>query len=337
MLATGRITREEFIRAAHPVRSPDLEILDHRRVIDTPQSYVCRRVTRNRIATLLSAATPTSGDLLLVRVKSVGRFSFMEKSDFTMAQLQVDQELITCFSAMDESGGGLGVMPSPTGYYQLLSQAGIVAQVANRAYLPEQPTEVEVLAVLGDNMGQRLNIADWGIPPVVTQSLHQPVIAVIGESRMPGEPSRAVDMVRGLSASGFNVGVANITGAPGCWKLRLLRNAGARLAVDLTDAGYVGTSGLTIQSFERIFVSLSGHLAESGVDIVILEMEQSVFGHDTASIISMPCFQSRISTVVLEAKIGRGAELERDSLRAMGFDVTLVDLVDSPPQYMPLI
>ncbi|MFT5112815.1 MAG: hypothetical protein ACI8P9_002143 [Parasphingorhabdus sp.] len=336
MLATKPLGREEFNSAAHTVGRSALKVLDHRRVMSALHSYVGRRVSRHKMATLLPDATPASGDLMLIKIKSIGRFSYLEVSDFTVSPLKEGQEIIACFSTLDESGGGLGVMPSQSGGYQLLSQAGIVSQVTNRAYLPDTSTDVEVLGVLGDTQGLRINIRDWAIPPVLHQNFTQPIIAVIGEVRMPGEPSRSLDMIRGLSSSGFNVGAANITGAPGCWKLRLFRNAGAKLAVDLTDAGYAGTSGLTVQSFERIFQSLSGHLAENGVDIVILEFEQSVFGHDTASIISMPCFQSRISTVILEAKPGRGAELERDSLRAMGFDVTLVDLVDSPPQYVSL-
>ena len=337
MLATKPLAREEFYQAAHSVGRDDISVLDHRRVMQAVHGYVGRRVTRNTIATLLPKAAPVSGDLILVRVRSIGRFNRLETANFTTADIQVGQEIIACFSTLDDSGGGLGVMPNRQGTYQLVNQSGIVSQVTSRSYLPEKPTELELVGVLADTHGLRVNISDFAIPPVLHKGFAQPVIAVIGESRMPGEPSRCLDMIRGLSSSGFAVGAANITSAPACWKLRLFRNAGAKLAVDLTDAGYAGTAGLTVQSFERIFESLCGHLAESGVDVVLLEFEQSVFGHDTASIISMPCFQNRISTVILEAKLGRGAELERDSLRAMGFDVTLVDLVDSPPQYIPLI
>ncbi len=323
-----------------PLRSSQYEIsaLDYQRVRNARQGYVCRRVPRNQIATILEQCSePLAGDAVLVRVKKIGRFDFIESSDFTMHSLKVGQELIACYAPVHGTNDAVGVIPSKGHDFQLLNPAGIVSRVTSRSYLAGNATELELLGILADSRGGRLTLADWTVPVGIGNYVSQPVIAVIGERNLPGETCRSADIIRGLAQAGFSVGAANITGVPGCWKVRMLRNSGARLAVDITDAGYVGTAGVGVHDLERIFLSLSSHLSDSGVDIIVLEMEQGVFGHDTAAIISTPSFQNRISTIVLEGKAGQEAELERDSLRALGYDVTLVDTPENRRQYQVLI
>jgi len=326
------------VSPAATYRPEAISILDDRRLRDMAQSYATRRVPRNKIATLLGEELePEVGDLILVRVARVGRYDYIEASDSTISRFRPGQELVLCYARPSDGSETIGILPSAARRFQLLSPAGIAARVQSRVYSDGLVTELEYIGVLADTRGNRINLEDWAIPSGGGSYVSQPVIAVIGEPMLPGEPCRSADIIRGLSQSGFRVGAANITGVPGCWKLGLLRNAGAKLAVDITDAGYIGISGLAPETIEKIFLSLSGHLAESGVDVLVLEIEQGVFGHDTANIVSLPCLQNRISNIVLEGRIGREAELERDTLRALGYNVTLVDAPEGRSEYMPLI
>jgi hypothetical protein len=280
---------------------------------------------------LMDNSPPAAGDLVLARVETTDRFNFAEIAGATISAIKPGDEIVVCFAGSNESTDG-----APD-HMHLINPAGIVAHATAR-YIPSmRTTELECIGQLGDTNGNALNIADWAIPSGLGLYVGQPTIAMIGERHLPGESCRAADIIRGLSGAGFKVGAANVTGVPGCWKTRLLRNAGARIAVDITDAGYIGIAGQGSEVLEQIFLALSGYLATSGADIMVLEIEQGVFGQDTAAIISTPSFQSRISTVILEGREGTVSELERDSLRAMGFDVTLVDEPGHRMRYQRLI
>lgn len=321
-----------------PITRPKpMTILDDRRVQYMSHSYVCRRVPRNHIATLLCEdLEPQAGDLILVRVLKIGRFDFIESSDLSVMPICEGQELIVCYAPVQSNHDSIGVKDTSERRYQLLNPAGIASRSESRADLSNQATEIEYVGILANTRGQQINIGHWAIPVGTGNYVSQPVIAVIGERNLPGEACRSADMIRGLSQSGFTVGAANITGVPGCWKVGLLRKSGAKLAVDITDAGFIGVTGLGTAALEQIFLSLSGYLADARVDIMVLEIEQGVFGHDTAGIISLSCFHNRITSIVLEGRIGRETELERDALRALGYNVTLVDIPASCKQYAAL-
>lgn len=288
--------------------------------------YVTRRVPTTAMSTLLPTREhPAPGDLVLARVLSVGRLRLVESADCTLVPLVAGAEIIACPEDF-ESGSD--------GDYELSSAAGLVSAASRQFH---EATTVEILGAIGDAHGNSLNIADWAALPAAGRDVRLPVIAVIGERQMPGESCRAADLVRGLAAAGFRVGAANITSVPGCWKARMMQNAGACLALDITDAGHVTTRGQGAGVIESIFLGLVGGVAASGAEIAVLEIDQDLFDHDAATLISLSSFQDHVTTVVLEGRAGTGAELERESLRALGFDVTLVDEPGHRPRYRRLV
>ncbi len=311
-----------------------IAVLDVHRAQAAHQSYVTRRVPTAVIAAMFTdPSVPESGDLLLVRVREVGRIDSIELANAKMARLNVGDELVVCHAATatpPAAGEGARV-------FQLASSAGVVVAHSGRRYSAGQVTEVEFIGALADNRGKHLNIADWGLSSGLGVYVTQPVIACIGETTLPGEPSRAADMVRGLARSGFKVGAANLTGAPGCWKNRMLKNAGAMTVLDLADVGLVNFAGADTATLERAFVAMTGYLANTGVEVIVLELEQRVFGEEVAGIISSPTFHDRISTIILEGGQGLESEIERDSLRALGYDVTLVDGPETRRQYHRMV
>ncbi len=290
------------------------------------RSYVTRRVPPTVMSTLLPPReNPAPGDLVLVRVLTVGGIRQAESAAGTLAELTAGNEIVACYD---------DVRPNVEGRYELSNAAGVVSPASRRFH---EATTVALLGAIGDANGSALNIADWATPPAVGRDIRLPVVAVIGERQLPGESCRAADMVRGLAAAGFRVGAANITSVPGCWKVRMMHNAGACTALDITDAGYVTTRGQGAGVIESIFLGLVGGVCLSGAEIVVLEIDKDIFDHDAATLISLSSFQDHVTTVVLEGRAGTGAELERESLRALGFDVTLVDEPGHRPRYRRLV
>ncbi|KAA3627184.1 MAG: hypothetical protein DWQ08_07895 [Proteobacteria bacterium] len=300
-------------------------LLESQRIAAAHHVYAARRVPTRCMRTLLADHTePAPGDLLLARVESVGRFDYAQVASCRTAPIREGDEIVVCYAQPDPEHRAASFLTRASGAFDLVDPAGIATRASSRNFPASGPTRLAIIGRLGDDNGKPLNIAEWAIPSGLGLYVRQPIIAVVGERRLPGESCRTVDLVRGLAGSGFSVGVANLTGVSGCWKIRLLQNAGAREVLDITDAGQVEISGQNPEAFERIFLILSGYLTSVDTDVMVMEIEQDVFGHDAAAIVSLPSFQSRVSTIVLQEQSGTRAELERDSLRALGYDVTVV-------------
>ncbi|GJL81545.1 MAG: hypothetical protein DHS20C01_11790 [marine bacterium B5-7] len=275
----------------------------------------------------------TSGVLLRVRVTHVGLHNYIELSAGTRARIVRGDEL---FAVLAPVAPGT-LRASSTDDMMLLDPSGVVAQVAMPGYLYDRSTRVECIGVACDVYGIPINLARNAIASVPDPSLSTPVIAVIGERHLPGEPCRSADIIRGLAQSGFNVASANLGNVQGCWKTLLLRNAGASHVLDLADVGHVSLVNKSPDELERIFNSLVGYLSNAGTEVIVIDMEQDVFAEESVALLSLPGVANRIGTIVLESKSASSSLLERDSLRALGYDVTMVDSPGVHPQYNRLI
>ncbi len=302
---------------SHLAPAPDLH--------SARRGFAVRRVVPEGASTLrVGSEASSAGDVLLVRVNAVGRLRSMELADGTVRPLEVGEEFVVCRGHVDETEAN---GPAPL---QLVSATGVVAPATHRY---GEETLVDVVGSIGDADGRVMNIAEWSEPTPAARQAPLPTIAVIGDPPMPGEAYRTFDIVRGLVGSGFSVGVANVTASYALWRAALIRRAGAALALDIVDAGRVTVRGGEVGAMESVFRSLAGGLAAGGVDVMVLEIEADVFDHHVAELISLPGFQAQVGSVVLEARDGTASVLARDSLRAMGFDVTVVDHPGQPSRY----
>ena len=83
-----------------------------------------------------------------------------------------------------------------------------------------------------------------------------PTIAVVGTSMNSGKTTVVASMVRGLRAAGLNAMACKITGTGAGGDAWLMKDSGAELVLDFTDAGAVSTSLLTLPELEEIMDTL---------------------------------------------------------------------------------
>lgn len=99
-----------------------------------------------------------------------------------------------------------------------------------------------------------------------------------------GKTRTVAGLVHGLSRAGFSVGAAKLTGTGSGGDLWAMRDAGAAIAVDFTDAGHASTFGVEMPEQERITQKLLARLAEAGADIAVVEIADGLLHTETGGL-----------------------------------------------------
>ena len=98
------------------------------------------------------------------------------------------------------------------------------------------------------------------------------VVAVFGTSMNSGKTTAVTFLCRGLTAAGFKVGYAKLTGTGAGNDYWRVLDSGAGAVVDFTDAGLVSTYRTPISVLELTSINLIGHLISLGCNRIVVEV-----------------------------------------------------------------
>jgi hypothetical protein len=125
-----------------------------------------------------------------------------------------------------------------------------------------------------------------------------------------------------------------VTGTAAAGDPGLLRDAGASVVLDFTDAGHVSTYRLPIGSVVAIFEELLLHLVAAGVDSIVIEVADGLLQRETEALLQSPAFRSGVDGVIFTAADSLGAVGGVQWLRDRDLPVTALSgrLTSSPLQ-----
>jgi len=187
----------------------------------------------------------------------------------------------------------------------------------------KKPTRIMPVGLLGDARGRPLNLRQFALRPV-TGGRRVPVLAVVGTSMNAGKTTAAADLIRGLVGAGHRVGSAKVTGTGAGGDTWHAIDAGAARVLDFTDAGVPSTYLASEAELLRVFTTLTGTLAASGVDAVILEVADGLPQRETAMLLRSPAFRDFVDGIVFAANDALGAVAGAQWLAAEGLSLKAV-------------
>jgi hypothetical protein len=201
------------------------------------------------------------------------------------------------------------IVPKTLGPCHLVAGGGVAAKALSwHERIARGPTLITPVGYLLRSDGERANLRDYALEPVEKLVAPSPTtIAVVGTAMDSGKTASAAFLVRGLSQAGMRVGYAKITGTGAGGDTWLLKDAGAFPVLDFTDAGLVSTYRVELPELERILVTLVAHLAEAGVDAVVLEVADGILQAETAALLESPVFKAIVGGVFFAAGDAMGA------------------------------
>ena len=296
-------------------------ILPKIRIENAKRAFSTRRVPTADMNRLLTGdLRPEPGDLVLARVDEILKHTKLELTDGRRAHLFPGDEIVVAFGhryAPDQYEAQIGEDLSPC---DLVAAGGLASVEISRHQRMLPPTRISPLGLLARADGTRMNLADYG----VKASEERPPIAALlslGTSMNAGKTLTAMSMVRGLKRLGHKVAALKITGTGAGGDIWIVRDAGADVVADFTDAGFASTYLTPIDEIERGCTRLLNHAADQGCDIAVIEIADGLQQLETARLIHSRSILDLTLGTVFAAYDAMGAKYGVDVLREAGHNV----------------
>lgn len=301
-----------------------MEMLSVERIDAAKLAYTTRRVDRSRMRHMIPVASPSTGDLVLARVVEIQQHKRIELPGSRMSILFPDDEIIVAYGNRYAPDQFEAKVPDTLAECHLVAAGGVAGIVLSSHGDLDPPTRIQPLGLIGDGMGRVVNLRESGLPILPYRTTRPPVIGVVGTSMNAGKTTTAAHLIRGLSRAGRTVGAAKVTGTGAGKDLWLMRDAGAAIAYDFTDAGVPTTYLLPTLEIERIVTRLTDHLAHDGAQVIVLEIADGLFQRETSALLTSPTGRRTLDAVVFAAGDAMGASCGVDWLRERELPVRAV-------------
>ncbi len=288
----------------------DHTAIDADRIAKAKAAYTTRRVPLFDATTLITGqAIPRRGDLVLARVESIGHHTGIQLAAGRRATLFVGDEIIVCYGDRYAPDQYEALVPEDLGPCHLVAAGGVAAKACLQHGKMKPPTGIQPLGLLADSDGKCLNVVNFALPKKQRFEAHnRPLtVATVGTSMNAGKTTTAAYLIKGLVNAGFKVGAAKITGTGAPGDMNLMADAGADPVFDFTDAGFSSTYRVPIKDIEGVFETLTAHLQNAGVDVMVLEIADGLFQKETAALLSSTTFANQVDGLLLAAADAMGA------------------------------
>lgn len=233
--------------------------------------------------TLIStdSCRPAPGDVVLARVVTIGQHKQVELPTSRKATLFEGDEVILAYGNRYAPDQFEALVPDDLGPCALAAAGGVAGRVAVQNARMKDATTIEPIGLFIHADGAAINLADFALRTSGPKR-KVPCIAVAGGSMNAGKTTTAAALVRGLALSGLKVGAAKITGTGAGNDSGLMRDAGAAVVYDFTDAGLATTYKATHFELERCASTLAAALTSEGVDVMVFEIADGLFQEETS-------------------------------------------------------
>jgi len=255
-----------------------------RRLGAAKRAFTTRNVDLAAASRLVrSGRRPQAGDLILARVTGLGQHRRLENAHGRRGDLYEGDEIIVAYGSRYAPDQFEAYVPENLCPCHLVAGGGVAALVTSRHAGIKPATRIEVIGALMRADGQPVNLADFALPPSLSARPAR-VIAVVGSSMNAGKTTTVSGLIHGLTRAGFNVGAAKLTGTGSGGDLWSMRDAGAALALDFTDAGHASTFGVSDEDLSRVTQLLLARLGAAEMDIAVVEIADGLLQRETAAL-----------------------------------------------------
>jgi hypothetical protein len=280
-----------------------------RRLAAAKRAFTTRHVPLERMAGLIddTQAVPRAGDLVLARVNKLGKHAALELTQSRRSTIFVGDEVVVAYAARYAPDQFLAEVPPDLGPCHLAASGGVAATVTVRHGGVGAPTELVPVGLLVDAEGERLNVSRFALPRGRRNGERPLTIASLGTSMNAGKTTSAAYLISGLVQAGLRVGGAKISGTGSGNDSNLLRDAGAAVVLDFTDAGHTSTFGLDLPALEGILDAVQSRMHAEGVDVLVMEIADGLLQRETEMLLRSAYVQGRIDGCVFSSGEAMGA------------------------------
>lgn len=287
------------------------------------RAFTTRNVDFADVYALDRKAAPCAGDLVLARVVAIGQHPRLEDPEGRRQAMYPGDEIVVAYGNRYAPDQFDAVVPDALEPCDLVAGGGIAATMRVKHDKMKNPTRIEPIGLLANARGNIVNVADYRTIMAQPHDSNCQVIVIVGTSMNAGKTTTAATLIHGLNRAGLRVGAAKVTGTGSGGDIWAMVDAGARVALDFTDAGHATTAGVAIATLVDDSLAL---IAAAGrdQDVVVVEIADGLFQSETAALLQSPRMVARINKVILAAGDAMGAAFGHQWLERHGLPISLI-------------
>jgi len=294
-----------------------------RRLAAARRAFTTRNVDFGDVRSVDRTAVPTAGDLVLARVVSIGQHPRLESPEGRREAMYPGDEIVVVYGNRYAPDQFDAVVPDNLDPCDLVAGGGIAATMRAKHHKMKNPTRIEPIGLLAGEGGMILNVGSYAGVRAAEMNPLCAIIVIVGTSMNAGKTTTAATLIHGLNRAGLAVGAAKVTGTGSGGDIWSMVDAGARIALDFTDAGHGTTAGVPIPQLVEDCANLVAAVSQ-GNDVAIVEVADGLLQAETAALLQHPRFACIIDKIILAAGDAMGAAFGHQWLAGKGLPVSLI-------------
>lgn len=301
-------------------------LISQQRLLQAKIAYTPRNLKLESVATLLQGddIVPNAGDMLLATVTKIGHHSGLELAHGRRSALFAGDEIIVCYGDRYAPDQFEAQVPDDLQACDLVASGGIAARMNQRHANVKAPTGIQPIGLLADSQRRRINLRDTALPKLASLFPRPYTIAVTGTAMNAGKTTTAATLIRGLVNAGYTVGAAKVTGTGSGRDTWLMTDAGSKITLDFTHAGFPSTYRVSPEQVDKILETLVAHLSVAAVDVIVLEVADGLLQCETAALLDSKIFARTADSIIFAAGDAMGAAAGVEQLKRKKLPVVAV-------------
>ncbi len=294
------------------------------RVLKAKRAFTTRRVPSNQMRTLITGdVRPQSGNLVLATVVELGKHQKIERPNGRRALMMPGDEIIVCYGNRYAPDQFEALVSDDLGLCDLVAGGGIASREIARHDRMLPPTRIQPIGLIGDADGRPLNVFDYRVDYSEGDRSIQ-VVLVVGTAMNAGKTFTAASVIKGLKDAGYRVAGIKATGTGSGGDLWKMKDMGAEVVLDFTDAGFASTYKIPDETIEEGVLGLINQAARRRCSFAVVEIADGLQHRETATLLRSERLKERVSKVVFAAYDSLGARAGYEELCALGYQVEAI-------------
>lgn len=292
------------------------------------KTIVCKEINNYNLNTdIIDTYLPKMGDVALFEIIEIGKHSTVQAESGKNEHIIEGDHLMAAFANRYATEQFEGYIPEqPTRILDILGAGGAIGIVKskNAAFKYIEPTKLKLLGYAVDETGKVLNTINYKVKREKFVSIipnNAKVILSIGSTMDSGKTTTAAYLSRGLREAGNKVAFIKLTGTSYTKDKDLVKDCGADVVLDFTDAGYPSTFMCDKEEIKDLYQTLLNILTSENPDYIVMEIADGILQRETEFLIRDKEFMKTISDVVFSAG---------DSLAAF-FGISFLEKLEKKP------
>ncbi len=300
--------------------------ISQERLLSAKLAYTPRNLQFDSVVTLLQGGDviPNAGDMMLARVTKIGQHDELELAQGRRTALFAGDEIIVCYGNRYATDQFEAHVPTHLESCDLVASSGIAGLISYHHAMGKVPTGIQPVGLLADHNHRRINLKNTKLPHVVSLFPHPYTIGVVGSSMNSGRATTTASLIRSLTNAGYNVGAAKVTGTGSGRDAWLMTDAGSKLTLDFTHAGYPSTYEIPPEQVDAIIETLIAHLSVAKMDAIVIEVADDLSHRETAALLNSKIFAKTVDSIIFAAGDAMGAVAGAELLERKKLPVTAI-------------